>query len=128
MMAVTLGSMGYQLVVAWGNWAAVGRVFVTVMTVTTLIALIVLVPGKARAWCAFCPAGTFGRLLNRRKDPLHVSSACTSCGTCEKVCPFNISPPSYLGSGGVVKDKDCLACSRCVEQCPEGALAFTRAE
>lgn len=123
MMGILMGMLTWRASMAWGNWPKVGQVFVMIMTVTTVVGVIVALAGKARAWCAFCPGGTMAKWLARRKDPLTVSAACDECGTCERACPFSIAPHSYLAAG-VVGDKDCMACSRCIEQCPQSALSY----
>jgi len=47
-----------QLVVSPKNPVAVGFVFVRMCLITTIIAIILGIPLKERAWCAICPMGT----------------------------------------------------------------------
>ena len=46
-----------QLIATEKTVAAIGFVFVRMCLVTTLIAIVVGIPTKARAWCAICPMG-----------------------------------------------------------------------
>ena len=61
----------FQLSITEKTVAAVGFVFVRMCLVTTLIAIVVGIPTKARAWCTICPMGTLQAkigTLKRRKS------------------------------------------------------------
>ena len=61
----------FQLITTEKTVAAVGFVFVRMCLVTTLIAIVIGIPTKARAWCAICPMGTLQAkiyTLKRRKS------------------------------------------------------------
>lgn len=47
-----------QLVISPKNIGAIGFVFVKMCIITTIIAVILGVPLRERAWCAICPMGT----------------------------------------------------------------------
>jgi len=78
---------------------------------------------QPRFWCRnLCPLGAlisvFARfsLLNRR-----VSSACTLCGECQRVCAMNAIPRREP------HDTDYTACTFCLEcesACPNGGISF----
>ena len=57
-----------QIFVAWGDWAAVGGVFLRVIFVTTIIGIILGISYNQRTWCAaVCPMGTLANLAARTK-------------------------------------------------------------
>lgn len=49
-------------------------------------------------------------------------SLCNACGTCLKVCPYNVlvKGNDYKPKIGVIKD--CISCGHCAAICPENAL------
>ena len=48
----------FQFVFSEKNLAAVGFVFVRMCLVTTLISVVLGIPGNQRTWCIMCPMGT----------------------------------------------------------------------
>ncbi len=74
------------------------------------------------------PVALFEWWYSLRIKPLHsldrhhnVSSACTGCRTCEKICPvrnieFSTGRPSFL--------HHCEQCMACIQFCPERALNY----
>jgi ferredoxin len=128
--------------------------FLTMLGVSTLVAVGLGVVYHQRAWCQICPAGTIAHAVHRiaeafGRDPaprVEVDAeACLSCGRCGTVCRQEITPGAY-GDGevtdhgdlfslsglegterqadGVVEHGDCLQCAACVEECPVDALSI----
>lgn len=71
-----------------------------------------------RAFCRFlCPLGALYGLMTRlaligvRLD----AARCTDCGVCRALCPTDIRN---------VGDRECIACGKCVNRCPETAIQF----
>ncbi len=66
-----------RLVSLWGNWLAVGGLFVSMCVVTSILAIAMGVLLKPRTWCAICPMGTLqdqlGRWGNARRRKLPAS-------------------------------------------------------
>ncbi|MDP8252911.1 MAG: 4Fe-4S binding protein [Candidatus Kaelpia aquatica] len=48
----------YCMINAGGDILAIGAVFVSICLITTVIAIIMAVITKPRAWCSICPMGT----------------------------------------------------------------------
>ncbi len=87
-----------------------------------------------RAWCGhLCPVGAFYGYLNTH-GILRVSAKaralCDDCMDCYAVCPemHVISPAlkgARTGAGPLILARDCTACGRCIDVCPERVFAFT---
>lgn len=54
-----------RIIQTGGNLIAIGSVFVTMCVATTILAIILGVPLKHRAWCMICPMGTLQEKLGR---------------------------------------------------------------
>lgn len=123
MMMVLMTVLTVKLIPVWGDYYAMGKPFVLVLTVTTIVGIILGVIFNERIWCMFCPMGTMANWLGRGKQLLQISSGCKECGACAKVCRMQIIPQNYKTSGEVTHG-DCLKCSYCVKVCPVNALSF----
>ncbi len=84
-------------------------------------------------WCGhLCPVGAFYGLLNE-KSLLRISAAnraaCDDCMDCFAVCPEpHVITPALRGKGGdtpLILARDCSACGRCIDVCPEDVFHFT---
>jgi len=126
MILFIMGAFGVQMYSAWGDWSAMGAVFVRIILITTIVGTVLGVLVSQRTWCSFCPMGTLASWvsLKTKPMPLHVKSSCMSCKLCANVCPLHLSPYAEKGSSEVFTHSDCLKCSRCVEKCPQKALSF----
>ncbi|MBI2301023.1 MAG: 4Fe-4S binding protein [Armatimonadetes bacterium] len=78
-----------------------------------------------RFWCRICAIGALvgyfnrGALLTIEKEP----GKCSSCGTCRRNCPVDVTRVYSDRRAGVVTDPECQLCLTCLEDCPEpGAL------
>ncbi len=84
-------------------------------------------------WCGHvCPVGAFYSLVNTT-GVLRVSASgrarCDDCMDCYAVCPEMqvISPALKAASPSVspiIADRDCTACGRCIDVCPERVFRF----
>lgn len=105
-----------------------GLVLGSVVGGVTLLAIIVVeLFWGHRVWCrAICPLGGFyevvGKvgIVNVRID----HEACIGCNKCKRAC---LCDPEILdavvaGEDTMVRAGDCMACGKCVEACPTGAL------
>ncbi len=123
LLIVLFSFMIIQLSADIGNPAHWGTVFWRVCLVTTLIAIVVGVVYRPRAWCSFCPMGTIQGAIGGKKSVMSISNACSGCGVCEKVCPMGLDIARFRESGKVVNG-DCIHCGACVKACPRDALQY----
>ncbi len=73
-----------------------------------------------RPFCKYiCPLGAIYALFNRVSIYRYqVSpSACTSCGTCKKVCPMQVDPCKQANH------PECVRCGVCKDSCPSAAIS-----
>lgn len=121
-LGTLITALGVQIYIAWGDSKGIGLAFVTVLTVTTTIGIVLGAVFKPRAWCQICPMGTLGSWISKGKKPLYVSEQCMDCKKCAKVCPMQLAP--YENKSDAMTDGDCIKCSSCVAACPVNALGF----
>ncbi|MDF2501151.1 MAG: quinol dehydrogenase rane component [Anaerosporomusa subterranea] len=128
MVLFIMGVFGVQMYSAWGDWSAMGAVFVRIILITTIVGIVLGVMFHQRTWCSFCPMGTMASWVSakRRPMPLQVENSCVNCKLCTAACPLQLSPYAEKGSAGGFTHSDCLKCSRCIEKCPKKALSFKR--
>jgi len=108
------------------SWADVGRVFWTIIVMTTIVGIILSFIYAPRTWCSFCPMGSISRWVAPKKAPLpkaftrvHVSDACEEkCKMCARVCPMQLTPYESRGNQLGYLHPDCLKCGKCSKVCP----------
>jgi len=125
-LVALMTAMTVQIAFAWGDWEAVGRVFVVLLAVTTALGVIMALTGHQRAWCKVCPAGTVANWLSKVKKPqlkMDVEN-CTHCDACWSVCPMDLRPSEMAAEEGPTHS-DCLKCSKCVHRCPVDVLELS---
>jgi len=116
-----------QLPRVWPSIDGMGRVFVMMLSVTTVVGIVLGIPTHHRNWCTYCPVGAMGNWLGRGKYPLTISPECNECKNCDAVCPIQIQRWQYRPEKGeptIVPEWDCLKCGLCIEACPQKALAL----
>ena len=96
--------------------AMLGTLFAWKLTVLVLVLTACVF--VYRPFCRFlCPLGALYSLMSRlalvgvRLD----RDRCTECGVCRAVCPVDIRR---------VGDRECVACGKCIDKCPEKAISF----
>lgn len=124
-LVFVMAMMGLRLAPVWGDAAAMGRVLLSLLAVTTLVGIVLALLYTPRGWCAICPMGSMASWIGKRKAPLQIAAdACTTCGTCARACPMALDPAAFREAGRM-QHGDCLKCLRCVASCPKHALSFT---
>ena len=126
-MMIMMTVLFTQLPKVWPSMDGMGKVFVTMLTVTTAVGILLGIPTHHRNWCTYCPVGTMGSWLGRGKYPLTINAQCNVCKKCDAVCPIQIKRWQYRSKNGevaVIPEWDCLKCGLCIEACPQKALGF----
>lgn len=123
---ILFGIMTANLVLRWPSINRIGMFFVTMLTATTILGIILAVFIHPRSWCMACPIGTIANLAGKKKYTLKIDSdLCVECQMCAKVCPMQIRPYAFKSKGPQeIKDADCLKCGLCVAVCPKKALSL----
>lgn len=111
-----------QTYYAWDDLAAMGKVFIRLILITTIVGVILGVIYHQRTWCTFCPMGTIASWFSVRKRPLAVADSCVNCKLCSNACPLQLAP--YTAKSAVFDNPDCIKCGRCTAKCPKKALSF----
>jgi polyferredoxin len=124
MLTILMSVLTVQIIRYWPDPYKIGMVFVVMLTITTALALILAIIYHPRVWCCFCPIGSISNWVGKGKRPVQIDSAlCIDCKLCGKVCPIQVSPYKFKGSGTEkVLDGDCLKCGLCTAACPKKAL------
>jgi len=118
-----------QLPRYWPSIAGMGLVFVTMLTVTTVLGIILGILFHPRSWCTICPIGTMSNWIGRGKSPLMIDSRCNECKACDTICPIQINRWQYHPSEGeaaVIPEWDCLKCGLCISACKREALTLRK--
>ena len=114
-------------------WAGIGKVFWTIIVVTTIVGIVLAFIYAPRTWCSFCPMGTTSSWVAPKHAPLpkafsniHVSSACQlKCKNCARVCPMQLTPYDSRGEAAGYLHPDCIKCSKCTLACPIKIVELT---
>lgn len=128
-MALLMLVLATQLPRFWPSIQGMGLVFVTMLTVTTAVGIVLGIVFHPRSWCVICPIGTMGSWLGRGRYPLTIGAQCNACTACDKICPIRIDRWQYRPEGGeavAIPEGDCLKCGLCIAACPQQALTLRK--
>jgi len=101
--------------------------------VSILITLIMFGPALLfvfgrRAWCRhLCPIGALLKVfsgVSAGKVRL-VNDKCIACGKCNSSCDMEVDVMGELETHGEVSSLNCIRCLKCIDVCPNGAIAFS---
>ncbi len=99
-------------------WSGIGRVFWTIIVMTTIVGVTLSFIYAPRTWCSFCPMGTISRWVAPKKAPLpkaftniHVSSACQMNARSSESRQARLDGRVASGEGGA-------KCKNCARVCP----------
>ncbi len=124
-LAFLMSMMFFQIVSLWPDPMNIGRLFMTLLTITTVVGVLLAIFVHQRTWCYICPIGTISSWVGRNKNPLELKAdTCTHCNACNRACPMNLSPQVRDEEGEMRFKGDCLKCELCTHVCPPGVLSF----
>ncbi len=135
-----LGSRLVEVSTHWGTTPfldKLGYVFVFNYLVVTVIGTSLALIVNPRAWCSFCPMGTFQLLtyklgrtlgLNHKTDTMVTLTSkeeCKGCGKCSQVCPMQLNLHLEFSDSNIFDEDVCIRCSICTKNCPSGILSMS---
>lgn len=122
-LAFLMAMLTFQIVRLWPDPYAIGRFFVVLLTITTVVGVFMALFLHQRAWCSVCPIGSLSSWVGRNRYQLHMDrDACIDCGLCTKTCPMQLAPREMKDHETMDFRGDCLKCGLCVKACPKQAL------
>jgi len=121
-IGILMSVLAFRVVQSKGNILALGKAFVILLTVTTVVGVVLGLIYNTRIWCMFCPVGTMSSWFGKGKNPLKIDgSNCISCNICYTSCPMEINASEYK-EVGYINDGDCIKCGKCTQKCPKKVL------
>ena len=120
-----MSMLTYQIIRLWPDPYAIGKLFMTLLTITTGIGVVLAIIIHQRTWCYICPIGTISSWVGKNRRQLYIKDdLCTSCKLCGKQCPMDLAPHGLKEKGRMSFKGDCLKCGICVKTCPKDTLSF----
>ena len=141
MVFFIFGMFGTQLTltVPWSEgglpmWSGIGRVFWTIIVMTTIVGVTLSFIYAPRTWCSFCPMGTISSWVAPKHQPfphpytaVHVAASCQmKCKQCARVCPMQLTPYDSRGQEVGYLHPDCLKCGKCTLVCPTKIMSLKK--
>jgi len=124
-LALLMAMLAFQILRLWPDPYAIGRFFVVLLTVTTVVGVFMALFLHQRAWCSICPIGSLSSWVGKSRLPLNMDrDACVSCGLCTKACPMQLAPQEMKENEVMADRGDCLKCGLCTKACPKSALSL----
>ena len=122
-----MSMLTYQIIRLWPDPYAIGKLFMTLLTITTAISVILALIIHQRSWCYICPIGTISSWAGKNRQQLYTKDdLCTDCKLCGKLCPMDLAPHELKEKGKMSFRGDCLKCGLCLTTCPKDALSFSK--
>lgn len=118
----------FKLVTEYSDPSDLRSYLALIVFIGLYLGLVVVLPllSKKRTQCSIlCPFGAMQSLLDRL-SPFRVSidtSACVSCGACDKACPMSALGPEARRSGRPAIS--CVKCGSCFAACRKGAIGYS---
>ncbi|MCU0666492.1 MAG: 4Fe-4S binding protein [Candidatus Omnitrophica bacterium] len=121
-MALLMSALVFNIYRVYPDLTKIARVFVFMLSATTLLGVVLALFIHQRSFCYLCPVGTMIHLTSYARNYLKIDpQLCVECKLCAKACPVGIKPYLFK-SAGQIKDRDCLNCLCCKSVCPKKAI------
>ena len=125
MVLFIFGMFGIQLTltVPWSEgglamWSGIGRVFWTIIVMTTIVGITLSFIYAPRTWCSFCPMGTLSSWVAPRRQPLPKPyTAVHVAASCQMNARSSESHQVHL-NGRVASGEGKAKCKSCARVCP----------
>jgi polyferredoxin len=81
-----------------------------------------------RAWCRhLCPIGALLKVFSliRPARVRLVTDGCLGCGRCTRSCDMEIDVTGEIQRFSEVRSTNCNVCLKCIDECPNNAIAYT---
>lgn len=122
-----MSMLSYQIFRLWPDPYAIGKLFMTLLTITTALSIVLAFIIHQRTWCYICPIGTISNWVGKNRNQLSMrNDRCTDCKLCGKTCPMDLTPYELKGGREMSCKGDCLKCGLCVSACPRDVLIFEK--
>lgn len=127
-LAFLMAVLAFRITALWPDFYEIGKFFMILLTITTIVGVVLAAVYHPRAWCAVCPIGSLSSWVGRNRYPLAVGlEACVDCGACAKTCPMQLEPQKLQAEKAPTRG-DCVKCGLCVQACGRSALRLGRSE
>ncbi len=124
-LAFLMAMLAFQILRHWPDPYAIGRFFVILLTITTVVGIFMAIFMHQRAWCSICPIGSLSSWVGKDRYKLKMDKdACINCKLCAKTCPMQLAPQEMKEGDNMGFRGDCLKCGLCVKACPKEAISF----
>jgi polyferredoxin len=122
-----MSMLTYQIFRLWPDPYAIGKLFMTLLTMTTVVGVILALIIHQRTWCYICPIGTISNWVGKNRQQLYIKDdLCTGCKLCGNPCPMGLTPYELKEKSKMSFSGDCLTCGLCVKTCPKAVLSFSK--
>ncbi|NQT94845.1 MAG: 4Fe-4S binding protein [Candidatus Omnitrophica bacterium] len=71
---VFISIFAYRIIITGGNPMLIGKVFVSMCLITTVISVILAIGTRHRGWCAICPMGTLQEGISKANKAKRLKS------------------------------------------------------
>ena len=124
-IAFLMTMLAFQIMRLWPDGYAIGRFFIILLTITTVVGIFLAFFFHQRAWCSICPIGSLSSWVGANRRQLQMDrDSCVSCGLCAQNCPMQLTPNALKEQPAMEFKGDCLKCGLCIKGCPKQALKF----
>jgi polyferredoxin len=101
---------------------------ISILITLVLYGPVLMIVFGRRAWCRhLCPIGALLRVFSlvRPTRVRLITDGCLGCGRCTRACDMEIDVSGEFKCYGEVRSTHCNVCFKCIDECPNDAIAYT---